>query len=214
MAKKQVKLMLDEVDVANLKAKLNGRERQGYLETLIKQDLYGVVEPEKNVADNMVKLETDAQMDKLMDAALLQKMVRDPMAIIDGLDSKQLAELMVKRMPKPQQADTDLENQAISLKACLAELPDMTDVTKELSKVKGKLSKSCFEYELLKKSVQVLSGKLAKVDSWAPLKALFDEAATYINRHARECEARGMDFEPLRIIAVKTGVVKEYTECS
>ena len=212
MAKKQVKLMLDETDIANLKAKLGGKERQAYLEGLIKQDLYGKIEPEKDVVTNLKKLETDAQMDKILDAALLQKMSLDPMAILDGLDSKQLAELMVKRMPKPQQADTDLENQAISLRECLAELPNMTDVTKELSKTKGKLAKSCFEYELLKKSVQVLSGKLAKVDSWAPLKALFDEAARYVNCYGRDCDARGLDMTPLRILAIKTGVAKEYEE--
>ena len=118
MAKKQIPLKLELQLVEDLKRKLNGRERQSYLEGLIKADVYGEIAPTVDVAANLEKLETDAAMDKILDKALLEKMAADPMAIIDGLDSKQLAELMVKRMPKPQQADADLEKQALTLREC------------------------------------------------------------------------------------------------
>ena len=83
----------------------------------------------------------------------------------------------------------------------------MDDVSLALSKTRNRLKKLEFELELEKKSVQVLRRKLAKDGSWPPLKALFDEAARYVNAYAKDCNDRGLDIEPLKLMAIKSGVI-------
>ena len=207
MAKKQINVKLEQDLIDDLSLKLNGRNRQAYIEGLIKQDLYGEIEPGKDVGVNLAKLESNAKMDKLLDEALLEVFAANPVEFLGNLDAKQLSDLLIKRMPKPVSGDADLESQALSLKGCLEMLPGMDDITGELSRAKNRIKKLEFEFEMQNQTIQMLRKKLRKECVWSELKGWLDKAAGFVNQYAYDCDARDLDYKPLKMLAIRGGVV-------
>jgi hypothetical protein len=211
---KQVPFKLHEVDLENLNAKLAKEKisRQKYIAQLIKQDLYGKPEEEGlSVAANAKKFELEASMDQMMDIAaeeyMRNQMANNPMDLFRGMDVKDINAMILKRVGKPHEADPEQEKMALSLKECLSRLPSMPDITKELNKANARAKKAEYELELQKASVKVLRMKLRKALSWETLKEFIDKAADYVNKYARECEARDLDVENLRLMSIQSKVV-------
>jgi len=212
MAKKQVNLKLDPTDIANLTAKRGSVPFQTYVEALIKKDIYGKLENELSVKDEVEKLETDASMEVLWDKAILEdmkvQMAKDPAGLLKGMDQKDKLALMARRMGKSS-VDPELENQAIALKDCINLLPSIPDITKELSHAKNRMKKAQHELEMEKCVVKPLRSKLIKAGEWEAMKEFLDEAGKMLNDWGRDCRARDIPYEKIKLIAIAKGVVKE-----
>ncbi len=216
MALKQVPFKLEEVDLENLNAKLKKENisRQKYIAQLIKIDLYGnPKEDEFSAAANAKKFELEASMDQMMDIAaeeyMRTQMGDNPMNLFKGMDKKDINAMLLKRLGKSHEADPEQEKMALSLKGCLELLPSMEDITKALNKAKAGKKKAEYELELQKASVKVMRMKLKKQLSWDILKEFLWKAADYVNKYARECEARDLDYEPLKTMSIQSKVVDE-----
>lgn len=210
MAKIQKNLKLTEQDIGALDAKRGSVPFQTYVEALIRRDLYGEVPAEeRTVKEEMELLENKKSLDKLLDDALLKEALRDPAALLAGMDQKQKTDLMLKRLPKVQGVDVELEQQAISLKECLEMMPGMDDISKEVSKAKNARAKAELQLEMEKSVVLVLKRKLKKTLDWQNLKDFLDEAGRMMNRYAKDCDVREIDYTPIKLIAVQKGVIND-----
>ena len=58
------------------------------------------------------------------------------------MDDETFAKLVASRLPKESQNENSLEPEVLSLRECLAILPDIDDISRELSRVKGELYKA------------------------------------------------------------------------
>lgn len=69
---------------------------------------------------------------------------------LSRMDDETFAKLVAGRLPKEQQDASEVEADVLSLRACLDQLPDTSDLSDELKKVKGELFKTQRERDLNK----------------------------------------------------------------
>ena len=69
---------------------------------------------------------------------------------LSRMDDETFAKLVAGRLPKEQQDASEVEADVLSLRACLDQLPDTSDLSDKLKKVKGELFKTQRERDLNK----------------------------------------------------------------
>ena len=97
-----------------------------------------------------VDLSSSEKREVLKDAKTITEIMRDAMiqrlqterGLLDSMPKDEFLKLVVARLPKEADPGADIEEEVLSLKSCLAMLPDIEDITKELSRVKGELYKA------------------------------------------------------------------------
>ena len=91
-----------------------------------------------------------------LNAAILERMEQDS-SFISAMDAKDFARLVAGRLPK-EEIDEGLERQALTLRELVSGLPDMGDVTDELSRVRLKLKEAETERDLAREAVSHADG--------------------------------------------------------
>lgn len=97
-----------------------------------------------------VELSSSEKREVLKDAKTITEIMRDAMiqrlqterGLLDSMPKDEFLKLVMARLPKESDPVADIEENVLSLKSCLDALPDIEDITKELSRVKGKLYKA------------------------------------------------------------------------
>lgn len=96
-----------------------------------------------------VDLSSSEKREVLKDAKTITEIMRDAMiqrlqterGLLDSMPKDEFLKLVMARLPKESEPGADIEENILSLKGCLDALPDIEDITKELSRVKGELFK-------------------------------------------------------------------------
>lgn len=87
------------------------------------------------------------------------------------------ARLVVSRLPKEAAADAELEESVLSLKQCLAGLPEVPDITAELTKVKGQLYKTELERDF---NLKLLAHSQGNAELGELMKLVYEGAVSYV----------------------------------
>lgn len=95
-----------------------------------------LTESEKRNALKGAKNLSDVMQDLILQEAARRK------NFLNKMDDETFAKLVASRLPKESQNENSLEPEVLSLRECLAILPDIDDITRELSRVKGELYKA------------------------------------------------------------------------
>lgn len=101
-----------------------------------------LTESEKKQVANGAK-----RINDLLNDAITRRMQRDN-SFIENMDSKDFAHLVAGRLPKEAVDDADVERDVLSLKELVEGLPDVADVTRELSILRGKLKQVEMERDI------------------------------------------------------------------
>lgn len=96
---------------------------------------------------------------------------------LDTMDDESFARLVVSRLPKEAAADAELEENVLSLKTCLAGLPEVPDITAELTKVKGLLHKTELERDF---NLKLLAHSQGKAELVELMKLVYEGAVSYV----------------------------------
>lgn len=95
-----------------------------------------LTESEKRNALKGAKNLSDIMQDLILQEASRRK------NFLNRMDDETFAKLVASRLPKENQNENAMEPEVLSLRECLAMLPDVEDVSRELSRVKGELYKA------------------------------------------------------------------------
>lgn len=121
-----------------------------YITRALESELCGghrVERVEKVVATDEEKRETlDAakNLNDLLQSAIMARM-REDREFLNGLSNAEFAKLVASRLPKENVGDPEAERELLSLEEWLGTLPGESDVTAELSRVKGELARVTLE---------------------------------------------------------------------
>ncbi len=95
---------------------------------------------------------------------------------LSRMDDETFAKLVAGRLPKEQQDAGEVEADVLSLRACLDQLPDVSDLSDELKKVKGELFKAERERDLNR---QLLAHGENKVELGELMELVYRSAVEY-----------------------------------
>ena len=113
--------------------------------------------------------------DLLQDAIVHEMTLRQD--FLSTMSNEDLAKLVASRLPKEEQSDAGLEEDVLSLKSCLSELPLISDITHELNVTKGKLARVEMERDIANKALKYSQGKN---DLASLLKTLYEGVVSYV----------------------------------
>lgn len=124
--------------------------RNGFIQEAVSAKLKGVE------AAPVAELTTTEKREVLKEGKGLSELLHDAMLVrlqqekdlLNDMPRDEFLKLVAGRLPKEENTDAGLERDVLSLRACLAGMPDMADVTKELNRVKGELFKAEHERDL------------------------------------------------------------------
>lgn len=167
---------------------------------------------DKSPAELDAMAKRDLQMDKMLDKQLIEIMSKRP-EVIDNLDPKVLADLIVRRAPKPINQDEELQVSFLSLKKSLAHLPELPDLDEELRKAQYVVETLQKEVEIEKQSLAALTDVLDAhwPGFWKTFKALLDYVWTAAGEHALLCKVRGPDYDYKNLRVMLTRDVRKNT---
>jgi hypothetical protein len=90
MARRAVRITLDESVLRKLDSKLSGGNRSRYIEALVCLDLEAPPPSGGDARTARAQADADAKLSSLLDQALADRLARDPATVIDALDPKTL----------------------------------------------------------------------------------------------------------------------------
>ena len=112
--------------------------------------------------------------DSMDDLILQQLAVRKN--VLGKMDDESFAKLVLSRLPKIAPNTGEIEADVLSLRACLDQLPDVSDLSDELKKVKGELFKAERERDLNR---QLLAHGENKVELGELMELVYRSAVEY-----------------------------------
>jgi len=124
--------------------------RNGFIVEAVEAKVKGVEAiPVKELTNTEKRavLKKGANLADLLHDAMLDRLSREK-DLLNDMPRDEFLKLVAGRLPKEENADVDLERDVLSLRACLAEMPGIEDLTRELNKTKGKLFKVKCERDL------------------------------------------------------------------
>ena len=124
--------------------------RNGFIQEAVAAKLKGVEAiPVKELTDMEKRevLKEGKGLSELLHDAMLKRLQQES-DLLNDMPKEEFLKLVAGRLPKEENTDAGLERDVLSLRACLAGMPDMADVTKELNRVKGELFKAEHERDL------------------------------------------------------------------
>lgn len=186
-----------------------GLSQAEYVRGLIRADLSGdgLGKGGKDRGRKVIERDaTVANLDKLLDEALVRKLEEDPDGFLAGLDDKTFATLVAARAPKPKGGDEELEEGYLSLSRALERLPDAADLGRDLGKAKGRIKKLEVELQLQVGVAKSLRGWLKKNCGDAVWQEIFEGVKGLeeaIADYAKDCGGRRLDVERLRVMCLR-----------
>lgn len=102
--------------------------------------------------------EVSAQISNTLDRKLMEMVERKP-ELLNSLDDKTIAQLLVARAPKPRDGDIELELSYLSLTESLSRLPEVGDLEKDLRRAKLKIEAMQCESETMREMLEVMARK-------------------------------------------------------
>ena len=130
-----------------------------------------LTETEKRNALKGAKNISDVFQDLILQEALKRK------NFLSNIGNEDFAKLVVSRLPKEAAADAELEENVLSLKTCLAGLPEVPDITDELTKTKGLLHKTELERDF---NAKLLAHSQGKAELGELMKLVYSGAVNYV----------------------------------
>lgn len=164
----------------------------------------GECEDKGTVQEQAAKHEKERRFDKMLDDQLLNAMNKNK-NLLAGLSDSEIARLIAQRAPKPKGSDEDLKKSALSLTESLKLLPDVDDLTAELSKLRQQLAKMESEKEINQAAVNSLRAKLKKDNkaAWNNFKEACLIMQERCNSNDREAGIRGLDREDIKMLVIE-----------
>jgi len=96
---------------------------------------------------------------------------------LSNIGNEDFAKLVIARLPKAAATDAELEENVLSLKTCLAGLPEVPDITDELTKVKGLLHKTELERDF---NLKLLAHSKGAAELGELMKLVYEGAVSYV----------------------------------
>lgn len=124
--------------------------RNGFIQEALEAKLKGVEAfpvVELTAAEKREVLKDGKGLSELLHDAMLRRLQAES-DLLNDMPRDEFLKLVAGRLPKEENTDAGLERDVLSLRACLAEMPEVEDLTKELNKVKGELFKTKCERDL------------------------------------------------------------------
>lgn len=149
------------------------------------------------IKEQLQKEGQKAKLNELFDNALLKQFENNP-EVIGELEPKTLADLVVRRLPKVQDINADLERDLLNLQDCLNKLPAIDDLTKELGKLRSDIKRWETHDDLQNYKLTLTRMKKQGMFSELHLKHLADLEAAFTS-YVKDCKARDYsDIEPFK----------------
>ena len=151
--------------------------RNGFIVEAIEEKLKPPAPPveltdtEKRNALKGAKNISDVLQDLILQEAARRK------NFLDKMDDESFARLVVSRLPKEAATYAELEENVLSLKTCLSGLPEVPDITDELTKVKGLLHKTELERDM---NAKLLAHSKGAVELGELMKLVYVGAVSYV----------------------------------
>lgn len=124
--------------------------RNGFIAEAVDEKIRGVKAiPAKDltVPEMRAVVKEGKNLSDLLHDAMLARLQTEK-DLLNEMPCDDFLKLVAARLPKEENANVGLEREVLSLRTCLAELPTMEDVTRELNRVKGELFKAEHERDL------------------------------------------------------------------
>jgi hypothetical protein len=206
MARRAVRITLDESVLRKLDARLSGGNRSRYIEALVCLDFEAPPPSGGDARTARAQADADAKLSSLLDQALADRLARDPATVIDALDPKTLANLVARRSPKPQDQDAELTQSYLQLSESLRQTASIPDITQELSKARHRIEGLKAELELSRKEVIFMRAKITKEPgAWEKFREALGTFAERCRAYARDAEDRGLELDDLRPLIIYPG---------
>lgn len=134
------------------------KNRAGFIKEAIEAKLNPVEVPELSRVEKREVLKDAKTITDYMRDAMMKRLQRES-DLLDGMPKDEFLKLVAGRLPKEDAGNADLEQEVLSLRKCLEEMPRIEDITKELSRTKGILHKTELERDLNLKLLKHCQGK-------------------------------------------------------
>jgi hypothetical protein len=213
--KKEITLSLDDSLIERVKSKLGKKPFSSHITRLLEDDLLHSTSMTKTQKTNAAK--TDADIHQKMKDQVLQLVNTNP-KLLQSLPEKDQAKLLLQYLPKQQKIDEDLNATALSLGKMLENLPDLSDINKELIKSKAGIIKMSHENAIKDEFIKVMRKEFRKIKQvhtsdaqltieqttgqqfWKLIINLLNEILKRSHDYRLECEARFIDYEEFELI--------------
>jgi hypothetical protein len=184
-----VSVSQEVMEALNAKSASTGVSRSAWAEKILRDSLIARVsgsapasEPATGTTKKTPKdspsrgLETGQRISVTLDRKLLEMMEERP-ELLDSLDDKTIAQLMVARAPKPQDGDRELELSYLSLTESLARMPELSDMSLALARCRQRIVTLLTENESMRRSLEVFGRRLERGGEfdWKALSGLLSE---------------------------------------
>jgi hypothetical protein len=148
-----------------------------------------------------LKLGDQRPIGEILDDALLGALKNNPQ-IIEALPERTIAELAIKRAPKPMAQDEGLQQSYLSLRKCLSGLPDLEDVNLELMEAKQQCMMLEAELDVQRSALAMANNALNQEGDhvWQALKQYLDALKDMLRKFKAGAEVRSLplDFGDVR----------------
>jgi len=182
-------------------SKVGENNRNKMLTKLMQDFVNGGKKSEEKIKEVEASVK-DQKLDGLVSEALLEVFKAKGKEVFGELDNETIAKLAISRLPKIQNTDESIEANLISLEEAQNRLPNAEDLTKELSELRGIISKLYHERELEQILIDGLHKRLNRDEDgyWDKLKEFIKETFKKSREYREECEARDIEFEQFKIL--------------
>lgn len=126
--------LLERIDAAT-------KNRSRFFIDAVEEKLNPVKQLELSSQEKRTVLKDAKTITEIMRDAMIQRLQTET-GLLDSMPKEDFLKLVMARLPKESEPGADLEENVLSLKSCLDSLPNIEDITKELSRVKGELFKA------------------------------------------------------------------------
>lgn len=135
--------LLERLDAAT-------QNRAAFIKEAIEQKLNPALptDPDLSCTEKRKLLKDAKTLNDYMKDAMLRRFQKEGEILLDGMPRDEFLKLVAGRLPKESIGDSELEQEVLSLRKCLEEMPGIEDITRELNKMKGLLFKTERERDL------------------------------------------------------------------
>lgn len=201
MATVVINIRIEKEILAEIEKQVNSRGRNRWVVQAIRQALRrDEVPAELTTQQTIDRADTEQQLDLLLDKHLVAALQKDNP--LGSLTESELAKLAVQRAPKTQNSSEQIQQDVMSLTECIKMLPNIEDITKELSHTRHQLSRLQAECEINSAINKVMKAKLKKFDdeAWQHFSTAVEIMSERCNKLSQEAAVRVIDYTDLRAL--------------
>lgn len=123
------------------------KNRTEFIKSAIEEKLNPVKMPELTKAEKREVVRDAKSMTDMMRDAIKQRLQQEA-DLLSDMNRDDFISLVARLLPKEEATSGDIEQDVLSLRESISVLPGMDDITKELNKTKGELTKVTLERDL------------------------------------------------------------------